>query len=47
MLDHTNLPTMEKYKEDDQERIPEPRVITLSPNTLRFLKSIGVLQKCN
>ncbi|CDW77713.1 ubiquinone biosynthesis monooxygenase coq6-like [Stylonychia lemnae] len=52
LLDHTKLPSMSAYREDSQnlskdKRIPEPRVITLSPNSLRFLRSIGVLQKCN
>lgn len=45
MLDHTKLPSITSYQADN--RIPEPRVITLSPNSLRFLNSIGALQLCN
>jgi 2-polyprenyl-6-methoxyphenol hydroxylase-like FAD-dependent oxidoreductase len=29
------------------DRVPEPRVVTLSPASLRLLKSVGALQKCN
>eukprot|EP00347_Sterkiella_histriomuscorum_P011785 403371105 len=50
VLDHTKLPNIKSYQQEGGEalkRIPEPRVITLSPNSLRFLKSIGVVQKCN
>jgi hypothetical protein len=45
MLDHTKLPSINTYQAEN--RIPEPRVITLSPNSLRFLNSIGALQLCN
>ena len=45
LLDHTKLPSINSYK--PEKRIPEPRVITLSPNSLRFLNSIGALQICN
>ena len=46
LLDHTKLPSMLSYSQNDPtalHRVPEPRVITLSPNSLRFLRSIGVL----
>lgn len=45
MLDHTKLPSMKQY--ESVERVPEPRVITLTPNSIRFLNSIGALQLCN
>lgn len=50
LLDHTKLPDYKTYNPTDgqsENRVPEPRVITLSPNSLRFLRSIGVLQLCN
>ena len=51
MIDHTKQPSMDAYKhkigQPKSDRTPEPRVITLSPNSLRFLSSIGVLQQCN
>lgn len=46
LIDHTKLPSLKTYSAEGQEalrRIPEPRVITLSPNSLRFLRSIGAL----
>ena len=46
LLDHTKLPQLSNYTKDEA-RIPEPRVITLTPNSLRFLNSIGALQLCN
>ncbi|TNV79571.1 hypothetical protein FGO68_gene8160 [Halteria grandinella] len=45
MLDHTKLPSISDYA--THQRTPEPRVITLTPNSLRFLSSIGGLQLCN
>ena len=32
---------------DEMSRAPEPRVVTLSPASLRLLKSIDVLQTCD
>lgn len=32
---------------EPEQRVPEPRVITLTPNSLRFLNSIGALNLCN
>ena len=46
LLDHTKLPDIKTYNQSF-DRIPDPRVITLSPNSLRFLRSINVLQLCN
>ena len=44
MIDNTKLPSMETYKIKDSDnqinqnrRIPEPRVVTLSPQSLRLL----------
>ena len=45
MLDGSKLPSLDNYNQDD--RVPEPRVVTLSPASLRLLKSIDVLQNCN
>lgn len=45
MLDHTKLPSISHY--DTHQRTPEPRVITLTPNSHRFLSSIGGMQLCN
>ena len=42
LLDDTKLPQMASYK-GEAPRVPEPRVITLTPNSVRFLKSIGAL----
>lgn len=35
----------EKTTDEDMipQRIPEPRVVTLSPNSLRLLKSLGIM----
>ena len=46
LLDNSKIPSITDYTESDV-RAPEPRVITLSPNSLRFLKSVGVLQLCD
>ena len=47
LLDSSKLPRMSTYREDDgvviPARVPEPRVVTLSPNSLRLLKSFGVM----
>lgn len=45
LIDPSKLPSMQTYNADD--RTPEPRVVTLSPATLRLLKSVGGLQTCN
>ena len=42
LLDHTKLPEISNYSKEEV-RVPEPRVITLSPNSLRFLKSINAM----
>lgn len=49
MIDNSKLPTMETYrlKNSDNkihQRIPEPRVVTLSPQSLRLLESIGIME---
>jgi len=36
-----NLPKIDAYKKSTQERVPEPRVVTLSPSSVRLLRSIG------
>lgn len=46
LLDHTKLPEIKSYINKDI-RVPEPRVITLSPNSLRFLRSINAMELCN
>lgn len=38
---------MKQYEVPHSTRVPDPRVITLTPNSLRFFNSIGALQKCN
>jgi len=45
MLDHQPLPDMGTY--DKPNRSPEPRVVTLSPNSLRMLASLGVMDIAN
>lgn len=45
MVDPSKLPNIKHYLEEN--RVPEPRVVTLSPASLRLLKSIGGLQTCN
>ena len=46
LLDSSKLPQLETYK-SNQDRQPEPRVVTLSPSSLRMLRSLDVLQRCN
>lgn len=44
MLDSSpKLPQLETYKQSDPNRVPEPRVVTLSPSSIRLLRSIGIL----
>ena len=48
LLDSSKLPRMSSYREpedttDIPSRIPEPRVVTLSPNSLKLLKSLGIM----
>ena len=48
LLDSSKLPRMCSYREpedttDIPSRIPEPRVVTLSPNSLKLLKSLGIM----
>lgn len=45
VIDPSKLPHIDTYMQAD--RVPEPRVVTLSPASLRLLKSVGALQKCN
>lgn len=45
MIDPSRLPQISTYEEAN--RTPEPRVVTLSPASLRLLKSIDALQACN
>ena len=45
IIDPSKLPDINTYMAE--ERIPEPRVVTLSPASLRLLKSMGALQTCN
>jgi ubiquinone biosynthesis monooxygenase Coq6 len=45
IIDPSKLPQMQTYS--SQDRVPEPRVVTLSPSSLRLLKSMGALQACN
>lgn len=40
------MPSLKSYT-TDEPRVPEPRVITLTPNSMRFLGSIGALDLCN
>ena len=43
MLDSSKAPEISSYKESAISRVPEPRVVTLSPASLRLLKSINAL----
>ena len=45
LVDPSRLPQMSTYNEPN--RMPEPRVVTLSPASLRLLKSVDALQACN
>lgn len=47
LLDSSKLPKLADYKQSSMSRAPEPRVVTLSPASLRLLKSIDVLQTCD
>ena len=47
LLDNTRLPEISSYSDSEITRTPEPRVVTLSPASLRLLKSIDALQACD
>lgn len=47
LLDSSKAPELADYTSSAQSRVPEPRVVTLSPASLRLLKSINVLQTCD
>ena len=35
------FPNIQTYRKSGLDRVPEPRVVTLSPSSLRLLRSIG------
>ena len=43
LLDSSKAPALEQYSSSAITRSPEPRVVTLSPASIRLLKSINVL----
>mmetsp|Transcript_18066 Transcript_18066/g.30822 ORF Transcript_18066/g.30822 Transcript_18066/m.30822 type:complete len:94 (-) Transcript_18066:1236-1517(-) len=50
MIDGSPLPSMAKYRVADMggeevvpQRVPEPRVVTLSPNSVKLFESLGVM----
>lgn len=45
LIDHSKLPQLKTYQAEG--RVPEPRVVTLSPASLNLLKSMNALQLCN
>lgn len=45
LIDPMGLPEIETYHK--QDRVPEPRVVTLSPSSLRLLESCDALSQCN
>ena len=47
LLDSSKAPEIQSYKDGSMSRVPEPRVVTLSPASLRLLKSINALQTCD
>ena len=47
LLDSSKEPEIESYKNSELTRTPEPRVVTLTPASLRLLKSIGALNRCD
>jgi len=47
LLDSSRAPELETYSKSELARVPEPRVVTLNPASLRLLKSIGALNKCD
>ena len=47
LLDSSKAPQITDYTDAKLSRQPEPRVVTLSPASLRLLKSINVLQTCD
>ena len=44
-MEQGKIPEMSKFKTTD--RVPNPRVITLSPSSLRLLGSVGALEIMN
>ena len=47
LLDSSKAPQIDDYKNSALARAPEPRVVTLSPASIRLLKSINALQTCD
>ena len=47
LLDSSKEPEMASYSESNIDRTPEPRVVTLTPSSLRLLKSVGALNRCD
>ena len=47
LLDSSKAPELKDYSSSQLTRAPEPRVVTLSPASIRLLKSINVLQTCD
>jgi len=48
LLESGNQPDLTNYSSnEDTDRTPDAKVITLSPNSLRFLRSVGALQASN
>ena len=47
LLDSSTVPTIGHYSDSELSRVPEPRVVTLSPASIRLLKSINALQTCD
>ena len=43
LLDSSKAPELSTYSSSALTRAPEPRVVTLSPASIRLLKSINVL----
>jgi 2-polyprenyl-6-methoxyphenol hydroxylase-like FAD-dependent oxidoreductase len=40
-----SLPDINTYRNSGLDRVPEPRVVTLSPSSLRLLRSIGAFDE--
>ena len=47
LIEQGKVPAMKGFKEVDTKRVPNPRVITLSPASLKLLRSVGALERMN
>ena len=53
IIDNSKIPSLDPYQEKKDQnneqicKIPDNRVVTVTPQAVRFFRSIGALQLCN